>query len=452
MTPIRTLRPLAKVVLSTQSDERLVALSRAGSEDAFAEIVRRHRPGLLRLARSLGTGDRADDVVQEGLVRAWRALQRTDAEIELRPWLTTIVRNRALTSHSANRPTEELDETIDGVRQPGDIVIMREELRSAVSAVNSLPESQREALVRSALSGESHDQIASALATTPGAVRQLIFRARLGLREALGALVPFPLVRMLADASASASAGGAAVGGSAAGGAAIAASAGGASVGLKALALVAIGATVAGSGIAFERHTSGADAKQATTTAVEAGSPAGDEGSASGPRELAANESDTPSTGTSPGDGAAATQAKSQDAAHSRTLLIAGSDGSGSPRVSSAAGGSTDSHQGGSAPPSGDPAGQPTPQQTQQQHPPHQADTTQPPPPPSGQTDPSHQGGGEHQSSPPPPPPSPGGETATGDGGGYHQGTYDGRQPQPTDGHDDYPVGSGGLVDLTLGD
>jgi RNA polymerase sigma-70 factor (ECF subfamily) len=447
MTPIRTLRPLAKVVLSTQGDERLVALSRAGSEDAFAEIVRRHRPGLVRLARSLGIGDRADDVVQDGLVRAWRALQRSDAEIDLRPWLTTIVRNRALTAHSANRPTEELDETIDGVRQPGDIVIMREELRSAVSAVNSLPESQREALVRSALSGESHDQIASALATTPGAVRQLIFRARLGLREALGALVPFPLVRMLADVST----GGAAVGGSAAGGAAIAASAGGASVGLKALALVAIGATVAGSGIAIERHTRSADAKQATTTATTAaGSLAGDERSATSSRELtAANESGTEPAGKSPADEAAATQAKSTNAAQSRTLLTGDSDGGGSPRVSSAAGGFTDSHQGGSAPPSGDPAGQPTPQQTQQ-HPPHQADTTQPPPPPSGQTGPAHQDDGDHQS-PPPPPPPPGGETATVDGGDFHQGTYDGRQPQPTDGHDGYPAGSGGLVDLTLG-
>ncbi len=159
-------------------------------------------------------------------MRAWRALQRNDAEIDLRPWLATIVRNRALTAHSTNRQHDELDETIDGVRQPGDIVIMREELRSAVSAVNSLPDSQREALVRSALAGESHDQIASALATTPGAVRQLIFRARTGLREAVGAIFPLPLVRALADIGA----GGAAVGTGAA-----VATAGGAGFGIKAL-------------------------------------------------------------------------------------------------------------------------------------------------------------------------------------------------------------------------
>jgi RNA polymerase sigma-70 factor (ECF subfamily) len=263
MTPIRTLRPLARAVLSTQSDERLVLLARGGSEDAFAEIVRRHRPGLLRLARSLGSGDRADDVVQDGLVRAWRALRRSEAEIDLRPWLTTIVRNRALSSHASNRIHEELDETIDGVRQPGEIVLMREELRSAVSAVNSLPESQREALVRSALAGESHDQIASALATTPGAVRQLIFRARTGLREAVGALVPFPVVRSLAELS---------TGGAAAGGTAVALAGGGA-LGLKALTVIAIGAAVTGSGIAIERHASGADPQPVRQVAVETAQP-----------------------------------------------------------------------------------------------------------------------------------------------------------------------------------
>ncbi len=168
MTPIRTLRPLAKVVLSTQSDERLVALSRGGSEDAFAEIVRRHRPACcgsrVRSAAATAptTSSRTGSCGPGGHFRAH------DAEIDLRPWLATIVRNRALTAHSTNRIHEELDETIDGVRQPGDIVIMREELRSAVSAVNALPDSQREALVRSALAGESHDQIASALATSPG--------------------------------------------------------------------------------------------------------------------------------------------------------------------------------------------------------------------------------------------------------------------------------------------
>jgi RNA polymerase sigma factor (sigma-70 family) len=451
MTPIRTLRPLAKVVLSTQSDERLVALSRQGSEDAFAEIVRRHRPGLLRFARSLGMGDRADDVVQDGLVRAWRALRKSDAEIDLRPWLTTIVRNRALTSHSTNRAHEELDETIDGVRQPGDIVIMREELRSAVSAVNSLPDSQREALVRSALSGESHDQIASALATTPGAVRQLIFRARTGLREAVGAIVPFPLVRSLADLSA---------GGAAAGGTAAALTAGGASFGLKALALVAVGATVAGSGIAIERHTSGAEAKDLTSTtpAAESSSAAGEAASAPAALQQPPAGGDQSSTSAAESANAAVVDAKSSDATRSAALVAGDSRESGSPRVAE-----SDNDNGGN----GDPAGAETggdattpaatepnePQPHQQQQPPQQPAGGHQPQQPD-QNNPPPNGGG--QQPPPSPPPPPAGNTDTSDNDGHHPGQGGtAPQPQPTDAHDAHGgdgSGPGALGDLIPAD
>ena len=244
MAPVPTLRPVAKAVLRTQSDSRLVALVRDGSDDAFAEIVRRHRPGLVRMARSLGSAERSEDVVQDSLVRAWRAIRSSDAEIDLKPWLATIVRNRARSAHAATRHHDELDETIDGVPRPPDIVLMQEELRSTVSAVNALPDTQREAIVRSALRGESHEQIATALETTPGAVRQLIFRARTGLREAVGVLIPAPLVRQLVELSARDASGPAA---------AVAASAGGGSMVFKGAALVLIGAAAAGSGIALDR-------------------------------------------------------------------------------------------------------------------------------------------------------------------------------------------------------
>jgi len=412
MTPIRTLRPLAKVVLSTQSDERLVALSRDGSEDAFAEIVRRHRPGLLRLARSLGSGDRADDVVQDGLVRAWRALRRSDAEIDLRPWLTTIVRNRALTAHSTTRLHEELDETIDGVRQPGDIVIMREELRSAVSAVNSLPESQREALVRSALAGESHDQIASALATTPGAVRQLIFRARTGLREAVGAIVPFPVVRALADLGA---------GGAAVGAGATLAAAGGGGIGLKAVAIVAVGAAVAGSGVAIDRHSSGAEAKEPTrTTATQAR----DQASAA-PDSTVETTSDSTSAQRSVAGTDAVEPVAEKGTAASPSLALDPADSSeaGSPRVAEA-----DADE--PAPTAADEQSAPP-----EQHGSHQQPAAQQPPSqqPHHQPGPGGHSGGGDQPPPPPPTSAPPPETAEPD---HHDGvrTHDGHHDG--DGHE----------------
>ena len=256
MAAVRS-RPVARALLRAQPDDRLVGLARDGRELAFEEIVRRYRPGLVAFASGY-SGAAAEDVVQESLVSSWNALQGSNAEINLKPWLYTIVRNRALNARRDSKHHEQLDETIDGVRQPSEYVITGEELAGVVAAVNALPDAQRQALVRSALDGHTHDQIAEALGTSAGSVRQLIFRARGTLRESFGALIPLPLLAALAGAS-----GPAAVGGAAAG-------AGGASVAAKAATVAVVGAVAIGGGIAIKRSTQErADGAQPTADAAE---------------------------------------------------------------------------------------------------------------------------------------------------------------------------------------
>ena len=243
------LRPLARAVLRTQSDDRLVALAREGREAAFEEIVRRYRPGLVAFAAAYAPPDRIEDVVQESLVRSWQALGQATEEIHLKPWLYTIVRNRALNARRDAKLHEPLSDRIDGVPQPPEIVLGREELASVVSAVGALPEPQRQAIVRSALEGHTHEQIAAALGSSPGAVRQLIYRARLNLRTGVGLLITLPLVRMLAEHGSETTA---AAGGIAAGGAAIGA-AGGASALSKVALVAAVGTIAAGTGVVIDR-------------------------------------------------------------------------------------------------------------------------------------------------------------------------------------------------------
>jgi RNA polymerase sigma factor (sigma-70 family) len=253
------LQPLARAVLHTQTDERLVALARRGKDAAFTEIVRRYRPGLVAFAAAYGPPD-PEDVVQESLVRAWDALRDSTGEMHLKAWLYTIVRNRALNAKRDTRVHEELTEQIDGVRQPAEIVLTNEELDRVVGVVAALPEQQREALVRSALEGHTHEQIAGALGSTPGAVRQLIYRARLTVRHGVGFFIPLPLVAMLAElgtAEAAGVAGGAAAGGAAAAG-------GGASIAAKIAAVAAVGAVAVGSGVAIERSRDGGENQRVT--------------------------------------------------------------------------------------------------------------------------------------------------------------------------------------------
>jgi RNA polymerase sigma factor (sigma-70 family) len=253
MAPPDTRTRVTSVVLRTQPDARLVLLAREGQAPAQEEIVRRHRPALVRFAAGIVPAHRAEDVVQESLTRALAALRDSTAEIALRPWLYTIVRNRAFNDLRDEPIHDVLDDRIDGVPQPPDVAAGREELASLVTRMKDLPDAQRQALVQRELEGRSHQEIAASMGASPGAVRQLIFRARASLRAA-GFLVPTPLVRYLSDWG-SAAAGTAGLGA-------------GGGIGLKAGAILAVGTLAVGSGVAINDRSGDGDHQATAATEV----------------------------------------------------------------------------------------------------------------------------------------------------------------------------------------
>lgn len=215
MNPItaQPLRPLARGSLRLQSDDRLVKLFQRGVEPAFDELVRRHRDALVRYAGAIAGANRAEDVVQESLVKAHRSLSG-DRQIEPKPWLYKIVRNTALNDIRDNRKHEhdDLGDSASRTQAPQDVLEQRERLASVVAAVSGLPPSQRRALIGHELGGFSHEEIAAELDLTTGATKQLIYRARLTLRNAAGALIPTPLIAWLASDGAGLLAAGASTG------------------------------------------------------------------------------------------------------------------------------------------------------------------------------------------------------------------------------------------------
>jgi RNA polymerase sigma-70 factor (ECF subfamily) len=254
-------QPLARALLRTQSDERLVALTREGRDSAFDEIARRYRPALVAFAAAYAPREAAEDVVQESLAAAWRAMRDSSTEIQLKPWLYTIVRNRSLNASRDARPHEQLDERADSVGRPDEVVLTREELGRVVAAIGALPAMQRQALVRSALEGRTHEQIAAELGSTVGGVAQLIFRARTTVRSGVGLIIPLPVVRALLEPA------GQAATGAAGAGATAAAAGGGGSLIAKGAAVALIGAAAAGSGIAL--HDSKPSGNRADTVSVQ---------------------------------------------------------------------------------------------------------------------------------------------------------------------------------------
>jgi RNA polymerase sigma factor (sigma-70 family) len=189
------------VLLRTQSDERLVALARGGHDRAFEAIVERYRRQLLRACRRILPEARAEDALQQALLAAWAGLRRGDDVVELRPWLFRIVRNTALNQlRVSGYDLDELVETLSATDDPEDEVVRRAVVRQTLAAVASLPERQREALLRTAIEGEPQSEVARDLGLTSTAMRQLVHRARVSVRATATALVPMPVATWLASA------------------------------------------------------------------------------------------------------------------------------------------------------------------------------------------------------------------------------------------------------------
>src|SRR4051794_875557 len=244
-------RRLAGVAIRCQPDSRLVGLMRDGHDGAFDEIVRRYRAQLVSYAGGIVPEHSAEDVVQEALTRAHSALGRSDAEMNLRPWLYTIVRNGALNALRGEPVHVHLDENYDGVPQPPEVAARSEELAALTARVKELPGPQREAIVKRELEGRSHDEIAASLGVSAGAVRGLIYRARAALRDSAGMLIPLPALRALlssvpASPEATGTAGAAAAGLTAGGG-----------IALKAGATLGVAVIAVGSGIAIQHRDAG---------------------------------------------------------------------------------------------------------------------------------------------------------------------------------------------------
>ena len=183
-----------------EPDERLVARVRAGDERAFDEIVTRYRAPLLRYVRRYLPPAAAEDALQQAFINAYAALTSETAKVpaSLRPWMYRVAHNAALNvARDPQAAFAPLPDGLDGVERPEEALQRSERLWSVVRALRALPEKQRQVIVRHALDGDSHEQIAADLGVSAGAVRQLAHRARRTVREAAASLVPVWLLRWL---------------------------------------------------------------------------------------------------------------------------------------------------------------------------------------------------------------------------------------------------------------
>jgi RNA polymerase sigma factor (sigma-70 family) len=169
-------------LLRVASDERLVELVRGGSEAAFEAIYDRHHRGILAFCRHmLASPDEGEDAVQHTFMAAYRHLVEGEADIQLRPWLYAIARNRCLTMLRARRERPLADYEAPATEHLSAEAQRRQDVRDLLGDVARLPEEQRAALVLAELGAVSHDEIALVLNVPRQKVKALVFQARTSL-------------------------------------------------------------------------------------------------------------------------------------------------------------------------------------------------------------------------------------------------------------------------------
>lgn len=178
---------------------QLIREAIAGNQKAYAEIVARYRMQIFNLIqRMVRKRDEAEDLTQETFIKAFNALPSFNAEYAFSTWLYKIAVNNCIDHFRKKRlKTYPLDNPIpvkDGELQrefpdhdgtPDSGLMERERQTQIQSAIDSLPEKYRQAIMLRHAHDKSYEEIALELHIPIGTVKVRIFRAREMLKKKL---------------------------------------------------------------------------------------------------------------------------------------------------------------------------------------------------------------------------------------------------------------------------
>ncbi len=183
-------------------DAELVARAKKHDQTAFEALVKKYNPQVYRLALTMtkNSGD-AEEVAQETFLNAYRKLDAFRGDSKFSSWLYRITANFALMKLRKHRrqPQVLLDDLLPEFRQDGeqerpasdwseraDRQIENKELGAQINeAIQKLPEKYRIILMMRDVENMSNEEIGHSLGLSIPAVKSILHRSRLFVREAL---------------------------------------------------------------------------------------------------------------------------------------------------------------------------------------------------------------------------------------------------------------------------
>ncbi len=172
-------------------DELTLRRALKGDAGAFAALLRAHEAAARRVATViLGSQDGVDDVMQDAALRSWQRLETFEAGAPFKPWFLKVVANTAKNRHRSRgrRAAMELRARAQGSPSSGDpldLVVLGEEHREVLDALNRLGPDDRLVLALRHFEGLDEAAMASVMDCARGTVKSRLSRATGRLRAAL---------------------------------------------------------------------------------------------------------------------------------------------------------------------------------------------------------------------------------------------------------------------------
>jgi len=187
--------PLTGAVSSTaeQDDLQLIAASKGGDQDAFAQLVQRYQRRVFNLVyRMLQQYEEANETTQETFLAAWQGLPAFRGDARFATWLYRIAYNCSLKQLEQRKRDKALQVALEAEQDNTKLVDTEMDVRDRQALVREhlshLPAKYRIVLILRHLQDMTYEEMAEILTMPIGTIKTHLFRARNLLKERLQAL------------------------------------------------------------------------------------------------------------------------------------------------------------------------------------------------------------------------------------------------------------------------